>query len=509
MTHFIKILPLVFLPFLLSCSSSKSSTPTSTTTLSLAMTRLPQAGLDPFQVEVTVKVNSVAKAGLTLGLTVSKGTVSAITDQNNGTYTFTVTPSATGIYPVVVTVNGVSITRKAVVLDSYATGVGQPMTIPGDYVNTEGYEDGVTITPDGSYLFVQYGPIYFSGLFNIQTICSSGSYTLGYDLNTCDGRTNSDLVFSTIGPYNNYQRPNFQSQAISNGKVRHLPGVIMAGDANGLMAPPTMFYGFKRQSDGTFAEPFTLAFDDPKGTSGPFGLSFKMNGDGTGLFAVAWNNYFDNLGDERADIYSGTITFGQNTSLGSVVYGSAFSGDMYDSITPTISPVNFPSHVGTQGNPHLYYDSNGIINSIWTDDEDVSYDLSVYRLTSGTFPTGTWVKDTLPSTINTVAQEDQPFFTGDKLIFSRDGNIVYHSYQPTNGICGNTFTQNDCWGPEVILVGANGNSTASQIFAVGEPTVANYDGKKYLYFVFVESRSVQNFPGIVDYNTDPAFVEIP
>lgn len=58
-------------------------------------------------------------------------------------------------------------------------------------------------------------------------------------------------------------------------------------------------------------------------------------------------------------------------------------------------------------------------------------------------------------------------------------------------------------------MGANSNLAAGQIFAVGEPTVAEYDGKRFLYFVFVKARDTQSFPGIIDFHLDPAFVEIP
>lgn len=489
---------------LFSCSSSSSDpSPTYTYSLSLIMTRLPQSGVDPFRVTVTLLQNGSAYSGQTLSLTVPKGTVSAVTDNGDGTYDFTVTPAATGTYPVTVTFNDQSLTRKAVVLDSNLTGSGQPMAIPGDYVNTEGYEDGVTISPDGEYLFVQYGPFYFAGIANFLTICSSGSYSIGYDLNTCDGRTNSFFVFDIKGPYSAPYRPGFPSGAFSAGKLRHIPGLVVSGLANGIVGFPTVIYGFKKQSDGTFAEPFKVAFDDERAIQGPFGISTVPNGDGTAKFAIAYNNNLNNLGDDFPDIYNGTLTFGQDFNLGGVSY----TGDAYASITPTISPVSFSSHAGTQGNPHLYANTSGTITSIWTDDESASHDMSVYRLTSGTFPSGTWTLDTLPSAISTAAEEDQPFFTGDKLIFSRDGNVVYHTYQSTNGACSSGFTHNDCWGPEVVLIGANGNTTTGEIFAVGEPTVATVGSKKYLYFVYVEARSLSS--GVIDWNTDAAFVEIP
>lgn len=480
------------------------------TSLSLTMTRIPQPGFDPFTVTVTLLNDGVPVAGRTLNVSVPKGAVSAISDLGNGNYTFTVTPSATGIYPVQVSYAGVTLIRKAIVFDTVGTGVGQPMTVPGDYVNTDGYEDGITITPDGQYLFLQYGPLYFSGIPNISIICNDAGYSSGYNLNACSGRTNSDLIFNTIGPYTAPYRPGFHSQAIVGGKVRHLPGFVIGGVANGLFAPPTLFYGFKKQPDGTFAEPFRMYFDDPKGINGPFGLSFKPNGDGTATFVVAWNNFLNDLGDDGADVYAGTLTLGQDKLLGTVTYGAAFGGDSFQTITPTINPVSFASQAGQKGNPHLYYDTGGAIKSIWTDDEVTSKDLSVYRLTSGTFPaSGTWVKDTLPSVINTGAEEDQPFFTGDQLIFSRGANIVSHAYTPSNGSCASSYTHNNCWGSENILVGGNGNTGASEIYGAGEPTIATVGGKKYLYFAYVEARPVQLYPGITDYDLGAGFVEIP
>lgn len=475
------------------------------TELALAMLRVPEAGLDPFTVIVTVTVDDVPTGGKTLMVTVPKGTPTPIQDRGDGTYVMTVVPTTTGAYPVTVSVDGATITRTALVFDTVGDGVGQPMAVPGTFVNTPGYEDGITITPDGQFLFVQYGPVYFSGIVNVGTICADAAYSL-YNLNDCAGRPNSGLVFDTIGPYAAPERPGFHAQAIVNGKVRHLPGLVIAGTANGLLAPPTMFYGFRRQSDGTFAEPFRIAFDDPKGINGPFGLSFVQSG-GTTTFAVAWNNFLDNLGDDGADVYTGTLTLGQDKSLGTVTYGSAFGGDSFATITPTVAPVPFASNAGQKGNPHLFADATGI-RSIWTDSEGGTNDLSVYRLTAGVFPTGTWVKDTLPAPINTADEEDQPFFTGTELVFSRGAQIVSHAYQP-GGACANGFTNAACWGPERVLVGGNGHLGAGEIFGAGEPTIATIGGKRFLYFAVVEVRDVQAFPGIVDFNLDAGFVEIP
>lgn len=513
-----RLILLIFLLASTSCvkedeqHSPPSVEPSISYSLNIEMERINQVGLDPFTVTATLTKNGSSYSGQSLSVSVPKGSLSTVTDNGNGTYSFTVTPSATGEHPVTISFGEASITRTAVVLDTNISGSGQPMAVPGDYVNTEGYEDGATITPDGEYLFVQYGPLHFSGIINFSSICSSGAYAAGYDLNNCDGRTNSGLVFDTIGPYANYQRPGFPTGNIASNKLAHLDDLVLAGQFNGIVSFPTIFYGFKRQADGTFAEPFKLAFNDEKGVNGPFGPSFVLNGDGTAKFLIAWNNYFDGNADggiatgedDKPDIYHGTLTFGTDKNLGDVAFAS---NDGFSSITPNISPVGFTSHAGVQGNPHAHTDSSGNIIAIWTDDEQASHDLSVYRLTSGSFPSGTWTLDILPSDISTGTEENQPFFTGTKLYFRRGSNIVYHDYTPTNGSCGSTYTHNDCWGAENIVIGANGNTGVGEIFTVGEPTIATYNGKTYLYFVYVVRRDNSSF-SLNDYNINVGFTEI-
>jgi invasin-like protein len=511
-----------FLALVLSfCAKEKNETdlvvtPSLDYSLTLIMTRVDQAGLDPFTVTATLKKDGINFSGQTLSLSVPKGSLSAITDNNDGTYSFTVTPSSTGEYPVTISYQGVSIKRTAVVFNSTHSGVGQPMAIPGEYVNTEGYEDGITITPDGEYLFVQYGPIHFSGVYAFATICSDGAYTSGYNLNGCDGRADSSLVFDSIGPYGNFQRPNFPSGGIVGGTLQHLSGIVSVGVFNGITGFPTVFYGFKRQTDGTFAEPFKIAFNDDKGVGGPFGMSFVMNGDGTAKFAFAWNNYFDGDGDggvatgedDGFDIYGGTIIFDQDNNLGDVTWSdpAVFGGDLFDTITPNFTPISFPSHAGYQGNPHLYAES-GVVKSIWTDDEYVSHNISVYSLTSGTYPSGTWVLDSLPTDVATAEHESMPFFTGSRLFMMRGSRIIYHDYTPSNGVCASTYTHNDCWGSEVIVLNTTGDSGVDEIFNIGEPTIATRDGKTYLYFVYVLRRA--NTTTTADLNMNAGFVEIP
>ncbi len=498
----LKIIFAALLLFLISCNSDSNSGGgvNPVYSLTLDFTRIEQPGLDPFEVTATLHKDGASLAGQALALDVPGGTVSPVADNGDGTYTFTVTPTGTGVYPVAVSYRTASVSRSALVLDTVGAA-GQPLAVPGNFVNTEGYEDGITITPDGQYLFVQYGPVYFSGVLNVSSICSSASYSL-YDLNGCAGRPNSEWIFNTIGPYGDSTRPGFPDSRISLGVISHLTSVTVPNVVNGVAAFPTVFYGFRRQPDGTFAEPFKLAFDDQdKGVQGPFGLSFQMTGPGTANFVVAWDNYLNHLGDDGPDVYTGTITMGQDTSLGTVTYDS---NGIISSATPSVAPVSFPTHTSPEGNPHLYYDETGVVKSIWTDDESVTKDLAVYTLVSGTYPGGTWSPVTLPAKINTSAEESQPFFNGARLYLRRGNKIVYHAY---TGSGGTDFDQDASWGDEVVVLESALNTTVGSIITVGEPTIAVVNGKTYLYFVYGIVRAA-GLNGLLDINMDAGFVEL-
>ena len=498
------IFSLTILFLLAGCKSKKavpitpSPTPSDNYEITLSFDRNNDPGLDSFDVTARLTKNGSALSGQTFSLNVPKGSVSSIVDQGSGMYSFTVTPSTTGVYPVTVTYQTASASREALVFSTIHSDLGQPLSVPGD-VNSEGYEDGITITPNGEYLFVQYGPLYFSGLLYYKAICPpDASYSL-YNLMGCSGNQDASWVFNTVGPYNNSLRPNFPVGSITNNTLQHL-NIEIPGVVNKIALFPTVFYGFKRQSDGSFKNPFKLAFNDVKGANGPFGLSFHMTSSTSAEFAVAWNNYFNDLGDDKPDVYAGAITFGQDNNLGDVTY----SGELFQSISPNIEPVSFSSHTGVQGNPHLYYDQSEVIQSIWTDDEQTTHDLTVYKISSGTFPDGTWSAITLPSVINTASEESQPFFTGSKLYLRRGDKIVSHAYV---GSGHNDYHLNSSWGAEVTLLSAS-SLNSNEMITVGEPTLASYNGKTYLYFAYGFVRSI-SASGRRDINLNAGFVELP
>lgn len=491
----------LILGIILSTACSKESQPPSADRLELNLQRVITNSFDTVKVTASVTRSGAGLSGKTLQVSASKGLVSTVGDKGNGQYEFILQPDATGVYRIEVNVDGLSVVRDALVFDEIAAELGQPMAVPGDYVNSEGYEDGVTISPDGEYLFVQYGPVYFSGIIHVASICSDPSYSL-HNINDCAGRDNSDWIFKTIGPYNDSKRPGFPSARITAGDLSHLSNIVVPGVANGVFVPPTVFYGFKRQSDGSFAEPFKLAFDDAnRGVQSLYGLSFHLLGNNMANFTVSWNDYFNNQGDDDADLYSGTASLGQDVSFGQVTY----SGDFIASTAPDIALVNLADHTGVQGNSHIYADTSEVVQSLWVDDEVSSHDLAVYIRTSGTFPNGSWQKLVLPASINTTAEESQPFFTGSRLYLRRADAIVYHDYLGSGGA---DYDQDAAWGNAVTVLRSNISTTTGETVVVGEPTLASYQGKTYLYFVYGINRGT-GLNGLIDINMDAGFVELP
>ncbi|WP_455375589.1 hypothetical protein, partial [Kaarinaea lacus] len=156
------IFTVYLLTLFVGCSSGDSSNNSSPSySITLEFERVATASPNPFIVNVTVLENGALKSGVASDLTIvlGKGTRNAVSEVSPGLYQFTVTPIQTGEHEVTVNYATTSITRTPLVVDGVHADWGQPESVPG-LVNTAGYEDGVTITPDGEYLFVQYGPIY-------------------------------------------------------------------------------------------------------------------------------------------------------------------------------------------------------------------------------------------------------------------------------------------------------------------------------------------------------------
>jgi len=507
--------------FLTACSSDSSDTstqvPPSVDMFDIAMNfeRVPSTGLDPFKVTAIITNNTSPVTDAVITPALSSGSASPVVNNNNGNYTFTVTPDKTGEYNVTIYYADVNLSKTALVVQDVHAGWGQPESVSG-LVNTAGYEDGVTITPDGEYLFVQTGPFRMSSIFIYGMPRVNGG---------CGGerlvpdRCEHPWINETIGTLSAPQRPGFFTGRFSGTTQLHNAASWGLGiDETPNYALSTMFYGFKKQEDGSFKEPFHMAFSDLNDAiSSPFGLSFMDNGDGsyTTIFAFK-DSYTTNYG---FDIYTYNAIFGLDNNFGDYELSDFGPGN------PPKRGGHFPSALldlgdnnGTQGNPFLYY-SNSSVKSIWTDDEyDSDADakkLSVYVLNSGSFPTSSdWVKIVLPSKINVDGTEAiQPTFVDAGLYFTQDVSITFSAYlgehnaselaNNNNWTSAETILQKDTTIGSLIVT----EEDIGKVMAIGEPTIAVVNGKEVLYFVYAYIRGIDPITKIADLDFQAGFVE--
>lgn len=515
------IVVLIGLFLIVSCSKPEegddyisSPTVSDSYSISLSFTRVPTAGLDPVDVVVSVKNNGVLTSGLTPTIVLDTGSKSATIDNGDGTHSFRITPVQTGEHKVTASYGGVTLSRTPLILYDVDADWGQPMSIPG-YVNTEGYEDGVTVTSDGEYVFVQTGPQYHAGTSVMTALCGGLEYRIG-----C-----SHQFLDTIpGPYTAPERPGFWNGRYSGTTILHNANSWgLAADQAPNYAVSTMFYGFKRQADGSYKEPFYVDFSDVNdGIVTPFGLSFYLNGDGTALATFTLED--PSIPGTNFDVYNSLVILGQNNNLGDFlaspgqppVRGATFNSNLID-----FNNSGATSIPGTQGNSHLHV-IGGDVASIWTDDEyDVGGDhgeISVYFNNNSSISDGplrglsstNWTNFLLPTDVNTAGEEVMPFFTGTGLYFARTAaSVIEVYYMPYSGTHTQAdLTDNNNWGTAVRVLAADPSSASlGRIVGVGEPTLATIDGDEYLYFVYVVFRSIDVPLSVADLDFQAGFIK--
>lgn len=513
---------------LAACGGGGNSTPTTPPpppplTLQLELRREAASGLDTIVAIATATRGAVPTPGLTIAASASRGTASAVVDRGDGRYELRITPAGTGEHPVTVAAEGVSATKTALVLFDVHEDWDQPEAVAG-LVNTPGYEDGVTISPDGEYLFVQTGPFHWSGSVVFQTARAIG----GAGGNRLMPSTFSHPWIDTlIGPYTAPERPGFPDGRLS-GKL-FLHNSLSWGVGLGL-APnwgmSTQIYGFRRQTDGTFTAPFRIAFADANdGLVTPYGIGLQMFGNGAArvVFSLDMPSPLDELlvdvagdgfggGDDEPsgiDLYTADIALGQDNLLGTFLpTGTPGTpprrSTPFSAVPVQLGNVGSNGVRGTQGNVG-YHEAGGQI-VLFTDDEydrDLdSGEIAAYVQTSGVFPGGTWQKVMLPSVVNSSDDEIQPHFTGGELFFTRmPGPDIWRS--AWNGpLTATGLADARHWSDPVRLLAKDPVPTIGACIAVGEPTSCVRQGQTWLYFVYAVVRAIDDSGPTTFYDLD-------
>lgn len=355
------------------------------------------------------------------------------------------TPSTTGNVTITATFAGLTASRTAIVLGEVEDTWDQPEVVRG-LVNTPAWEDGPSISPDGTVLTVQYLPVAID--------CALAGDP---SLPACRIR----------GPVDAPARPRMPgaSRVRADGTYQNgCPSIGVPSIANPV--PPDSLYAFHRAADGSFVDPHPISFAGIDGCVSAFGLQL-LDGAGDAVYA------FDNPlhAGEGARLYRTTIDVAHDGVLGTFsLTGGQIALDMTgsSSIGDPAGPV--------QGNPNEYRIPGGPL-LLFSDDEQGRRDLFVNLAAS---EAGPWIGQLhLPPPVSDpMAQESQPFFDGRTLWFRRDLVVLATDWT------GGPLDAASSWTvPRTVLAPGTDTGTGA-VIVVGEPSVATRVPVRELYFVY-------------------------
>lgn len=393
-------------------------------------------------------------------LTSSRGTVSALTSRTDGKQEATITPDTlgSGEYQVTLsaTVSGsaVSVSHTAIVMGQVASGWGQPMSVDG-LVNTAGTQDSMAVSPDGQYLFLQYYPVTLNCILS--------------------GNPNSTFCQTPLGPVSAPQRPGMPGASrVGTNSVHHgCPSLNF--DPSPVPVPPIALYGFHRQADGSYAEPFVFMFTGNDGCFAPWGPAVHVNGDGTYRMFTAFNDpRYSGTASDFAHVYDFSFAPGTVLDLGDVNYSGGVQISNFKLNQATVAGAD--TH---RGNPHVYY--NGDTPSLlFYDDETVAAAAQYVHVSAWNGSSWDAALSLNFSPFNTSGLGDtQPYFDGTQLILRNGLQLLSYAYN------GGALSSASSWSAPVTLLAPPGTAAQTgSLIVVGEPTVATINGVRVLYFIY-------------------------
>ena len=362
------------------------------------------------------------------------------------------------------------IARRVLIVPSVYYNLGQPESVPG-LVNTLGVEDSPQVSPDGEYLIVgTYSPVDIA-------YCQVNGSSL-YDAPACN---------KNFYDFSGVERPTpfGASRLIDNNTIDHaIPGIGYIPTTGSPATPPVNSYGFKRQQDGSYAEPFVIGVDSGGYTSqATYGFTFDFtNPSNPGVF-YSFNDLGDNP-DSLTDIYYSPVTLGVPNVF------ARYSSGVLINFTSVKVPIDGTSVCDAQyceyGNPHITSDR------LWFDNERGTDDLfyvDVVRDNAGqiiSYSSPEKVAISIPG-----RGEAMPYMDGQTLYYMCDTNICRSTL-----ITGQDPALLSSWLPEEVLMnGATSLSSAmnagrdGRMLAVSEPSIANIKrngvAEKWLYFGYI------------------------
>ncbi len=377
-------------------------------------------------------------------LTADRGTLGAPTTAGHDT-TARLDPATTGNYTITATFESFSVTRTAIVLDQVEDVWDQPETVRG-LVNTVGWEDGPSISPDGSVLTVQYLPVPIDCALGMDPASPS-----------CKVR----------GPIAAPERPNMPGaeRVHADGTYQNGCPSIGVPSITGNVVPPDSLYAFHRDASGAFSDPHAIYFAGIDGCVSAFGLQL-LDAAGNAIYA------FDDPrhSGEGARLYRTTLDTTREQVLGTF---SLANGQI---LLDRSGSTAIGDAAGVQGNPNEYRTASGVI--VFSDDEQGRKDL--FFNTAPT-ETGTYAGQQLippPVSAPGAVQESQPFFDGHTLWYRRDLVVLATDWN------GGAMQLASSWSTPRTVLAPGSDPGAGSVVVVGEPSVATALARRELYFIY-------------------------
>lgn len=438
-------------------------------TLTVTFDRIEQPATDVIAVTGRLRNGTTPVTGAAVTITTTDGLYSTVTEVAAGDYVAYVLPyQLSGEVRIRVAGGGRVVTKTALALADLGPHWNQPEPVPG-LVNTAGYEDSAEVSPDGEWLLVSdYSPVDM-----ICCIFGTCGATPTTQLNPAAPHCNNSL-----GPITGNARPRMPgaNRVISSTQIHDEAPSIGYDMPDGVDLPvalaPLAGYGFRRQADGSFAQPFLITFS-ANGISTPFGYTFASVSGTSATLAFAYDDLRNVRGDYGPstfnDLYHNPVTLGVDNILGT------FSVDAQGRPVTDRFPasVPLPTKAGQQGNPAISSDG------IWFDSENDAEDMFFAAGNpTGTATLATPVKVALSTPTR---KETQPYVHAGRLYFAADQSTIRSSARAPGGNPALAST----WGPERLELAAEPTTRVGGVIAIGEPSLSVRAGVTSMYFIYV------------------------
>jgi hypothetical protein len=246
--------------------------------------------------------------------------------------------------------------------------------------------------------------------------------------------------------------------------------------------PPVSAYGFRKQADGTFGEPFPIFYAMNGYTTGPFGFSFVGSNNGPiAELVFAHTDLSDPLDVGLVPhLFVAPVTLGLPQSLGE--YSCPSGQVLLDNHIATRLPI--PPLETTKGNPYFEPDQQ----RAWFDDESLKQSLVFFSDRISEAPVTYTTRQPAAEPVNVGTEQSfQPHVHAGRLYWARNFRQIQSA-----ALIGSDPTDTGSFGPLRVELGLGPVALSLEevpiggIVGVGEPSLAfDETGREWLYFVVV------------------------